>query len=419
MRHHRQRDRRRPARTSGTASRRSATAARDRARRTRRSTAARASRLPYLDELQSYDLDSPCPTSDATPTRARSCACWPRPSIAEQALGLPPVRPPGADQHRRRPGQRRRGPAHQGHARKGIALTTDGNGRYCYLDPYAGGAIAVAEAARNVVCTGAAADRRHRLPELRQPGEAGRLLPDGGGHPRHGRRLREARHAGHLRQRQPLQRDERRGRAIPTPVIGMLGLLEDVDRRCSMGFQREGHDVFLLGGGRCSAARRRRLAWREASTCGRCTAWSPAGRGSTWTWRCACSGRSCGHGERAAAPPPTTAPTAAWRWPWRSAASAAGAGLEASGLELERAPGRRALRRGAVADRRVVRRRTAGDELAELAAAHDVPLTRIGRVGGERLVLGGHIDRARRGAWLAAYRRGAAAGWSSGAASHG
>ena len=40
-------------------------------------------------------------------------------------------------------------------SRKGIALCTDGNGRYCYLDPYKGGAIAVAEACRNISCTGA------------------------------------------------------------------------------------------------------------------------------------------------------------------------------------------------------------------------------------------------------------------------
>jgi len=36
-----------------------------------------------------------------------------------------------------------------------LAATTDGNGRYCYLDPYEGGKLAVAEAARNLVCTGA------------------------------------------------------------------------------------------------------------------------------------------------------------------------------------------------------------------------------------------------------------------------
>src|SRR5262249_61626449 len=39
--------------------------------------------------------------------------------------------------------------------RLGLAVTIDGNGRYCRLDPYAGGQIAVAEAARNVVATGA------------------------------------------------------------------------------------------------------------------------------------------------------------------------------------------------------------------------------------------------------------------------
>src|SRR4029079_16604966 len=38
---------------------------------------------------------------------------------------------------------------------KALAISTDGNGAYAYLDPYMGGAIAVAESARNVACTGA------------------------------------------------------------------------------------------------------------------------------------------------------------------------------------------------------------------------------------------------------------------------
>ena len=38
---------------------------------------------------------------------------------------------------------------------KALAITTDCNSRYCYLDPYKGGVIAVAEAARNLVCSGA------------------------------------------------------------------------------------------------------------------------------------------------------------------------------------------------------------------------------------------------------------------------
>jgi hypothetical protein len=38
---------------------------------------------------------------------------------------------------------------------KALAMTTDGNSRYCLLNPYMGGSLAVAEAARNVVCSGA------------------------------------------------------------------------------------------------------------------------------------------------------------------------------------------------------------------------------------------------------------------------
>ena len=39
--------------------------------------------------------------------------------------------------------------------KKGLALTVDGNSRYCYFDPYVGGVLAVAEAARNLACVGA------------------------------------------------------------------------------------------------------------------------------------------------------------------------------------------------------------------------------------------------------------------------
>ena len=49
----------------------------------------------------------------------------------------------------------------------GVALATDGNGRYCLLDPYAGTQLALAEAYRNVAATGAPPARRDQLPELR------------------------------------------------------------------------------------------------------------------------------------------------------------------------------------------------------------------------------------------------------------
>ena len=78
----------------------------------------------------------------------------------------------------------------------GIALTVDGNGRYCYLDPYEGGKIAVAEALPQPVRRRRRAGRADRLPELRQPRAAGDLPPATGVHPRYGRgepRLRRAR----------------------------------------------------------------------------------------------------------------------------------------------------------------------------------------------------------------------------------
>ena len=83
----------------------------------------------------------------------------------------------------------------------GLAVTVDCNNRLVALDPYEGGKAAVAEAARNIACTGARPLGHHRLPQLRQPREAGRLLPVPRGLPRHRRRLPRVRHAGHRRQR--------------------------------------------------------------------------------------------------------------------------------------------------------------------------------------------------------------------------
>ena len=55
---------------------------------------------------------------------------------------------------------------------RGLAMSVDGNGRFCYLDPFRGAQLAVAEAARNVACAGALPIGAHQQPELRQPREA-------------------------------------------------------------------------------------------------------------------------------------------------------------------------------------------------------------------------------------------------------
>jgi phosphoribosylformylglycinamidine synthase len=131
--------------------------------------------------------------------------------------------------------------------RRAIALTADGNGRYCYLNPRAGGAITVAEAGRNLVCSGAEpialtdclnfgspekSDIYYQMKEcVRGMAHACRVL----GVPVISGNVSLYNETG--------------GKAIyPSPVVGMVGLIEDVSRRCTIDFKRQGDLVFLLGG---------------------------------------------------------------------------------------------------------------------------------------------------------------------------
>ncbi|MBI3988534.1 MAG: phosphoribosylformylglycinamidine synthase subunit PurL [candidate division NC10 bacterium] len=130
--------------------------------------------------------------------------------------------------------------------RKGIALSCDGNGRYVYLDPYEGGKLAVAEAARNVVCSGA-------FPVAITNGL-------NFGSPEHPEIMWQSAFAvkGMAEACQALGTpvtggnvsfyNETSGEAIfPTPIVGMLGVLEDISHATTQGFQKEGDLVVLLG----------------------------------------------------------------------------------------------------------------------------------------------------------------------------
>ncbi|MBI4321679.1 MAG: phosphoribosylformylglycinamidine synthase subunit PurL [Chloroflexi bacterium] len=129
---------------------------------------------------------------------------------------------------------------------KAIALATDCNARVCYLDPYQGGAIAVSEAARNVVCVGAEPLALTNCLNFGNPekpdifyqlDQAVRGMADAC------RQLGTPVISGNVS-----LYNETNGEAVyPTPVIGMLGLIEDVESRCSMGFKSEGDVVALLG----------------------------------------------------------------------------------------------------------------------------------------------------------------------------
>ncbi|HEX4900421.1 MAG TPA: phosphoribosylformylglycinamidine synthase subunit PurL [Pyrinomonadaceae bacterium] len=130
--------------------------------------------------------------------------------------------------------------------RRALAMTLDGNGRYCGANPRAGAKLIVAEAARNVVCVGARPLAitnclNFASPERPEVMWAFSEVIDG---------MAEACAAFNT----PVVSgnvsfyNETEGRGIlPTPVIGMVGLIEDVHRVVQPGFKREGELIALLG----------------------------------------------------------------------------------------------------------------------------------------------------------------------------
>ena len=129
---------------------------------------------------------------------------------------------------------------------KAIALCLDGNGRYCYLDPYRGGQIVVAEACRNLSCSGAkplALTDCLNFGDPENPEVYYQLEWCIRGMARACRALGLPVVSGNVS-----LYNESRGQAIyPTPVVGGLGLLEDVARHTKSSFPGEGLKVVLLG----------------------------------------------------------------------------------------------------------------------------------------------------------------------------
>ncbi len=129
---------------------------------------------------------------------------------------------------------------------RGVSLTVDGNGRYCYADPFVGGVIAVAEAARNLVCSGArplAVTDCLNFGSPERPDVYYQLKECIKGIARACRALKTPVISGNV----SLYNEIRDEAIYPTPIIGMLGIVEDIDRHCTMSFKREGDLVFLLG----------------------------------------------------------------------------------------------------------------------------------------------------------------------------
>jgi phosphoribosylformylglycinamidine synthase len=129
-----------------------------------------------------------------------------------------------------------------------LAVTTDGNGRYCYLDPYMGGAMAVAEAARNVVCLGAiplAITDGLNFGDPERPHVYWHMEGVVEGMATACRALGIPVVSGNVS-----LYNETAGRPVyPTPVVGLVGLIDDVYRVPRPGSARPGDEVYLLGPG--------------------------------------------------------------------------------------------------------------------------------------------------------------------------
>ncbi|HYL80333.1 MAG TPA: phosphoribosylformylglycinamidine synthase subunit PurL, partial [Candidatus Acidoferrum sp.] len=130
--------------------------------------------------------------------------------------------------------------------RKGLALSADGNGRHTYLDPYEGGKLAVAEAARNVVCAGARPlaitnclnfGSPERPEVMWQFAEAVRGMADAC------RALHTPVTGGNV----SFYNESLTTSIFPTPVVGMVGLLDDVGHATTPWFKTAGDVVLLLG----------------------------------------------------------------------------------------------------------------------------------------------------------------------------
>jgi phosphoribosylformylglycinamidine synthase II len=136
---------------------------------------------------------------------------------------------------------------HLGKEKKYLAMANDGNGRYCYLDPYRGGVGAVAECVRNLACTGARAlavtDNLNfgnpNKPEVfytfresvRGLSDACRAydLPVVGGNV-------------------SFYNENQAGAIDPTPVVSVVGLIEDPENVTRQFCQNSGEKVILIGG---------------------------------------------------------------------------------------------------------------------------------------------------------------------------
>ncbi len=130
-------------------------------------------------------------------------------------------------------------------SKKGIAVKLDGNGRYGYLDPFVGGQIAVVEAARNVACVGArpvAVTDNLNFANPEKPTGFWQFRRSVEGLASATEAFNTPVVSGNV----SFYNETPDGPIFPTPTIGMLGVLDDVNRRCGAAFRPDGEGDQLV-----------------------------------------------------------------------------------------------------------------------------------------------------------------------------
>jgi phosphoribosylformylglycinamidine synthase II len=202
-------------------------------------------RPAYLDETSSFSVTSIPDVVDATAAFVELLAT---PNIAsrqpvyrqyDHMVGTNTVIAPGGDAAL----LRIKG------TEKAVALTTDGNSRTTFLEPFVGGAAAVAEATRNVSCTGAqpiALTNCLNFGSPEQPTAYYQLSRAIDGMAAASTALGTPVVSGNVS-----LYNESDGESIwPTPIVGVLGLLNNLDQKCDMGFVNSGDEIAVIGAGK-------------------------------------------------------------------------------------------------------------------------------------------------------------------------
>jgi phosphoribosylformylglycinamidine synthase subunit PurL len=200
-------------------------------------------RPPYLDEVQQLDLDSLAPVRPdealqlllGSPTIASKRWVYRQydhmvrtNTIVPAGMGAGVVRIKGTA--------------------RALAMSVDGNGRYCYLDPRRGAMLAVAEASRNVACAGATpigATNCLNFGNPERPEIMWQLVEAVEGIAAACRALDVPITGGNVS-----LYNETNGEAIyPTPVLGVVGVIDDAARVVGRAFKGAGEEIVLLGEG--------------------------------------------------------------------------------------------------------------------------------------------------------------------------